>query len=194
MYNRKRLLPLLLILFFISSISVKAQNAGLHFDGVDNYVMSDVSPIAGNTAKTVEAWIKTTVNSDPNNGGAQKVIVDMGTQATGTRFTLNLLYSNAIRLEVQGNGINGTTAVNDGLWHHVAAVYDPLATTKVSLYLDGALEASGNLTTTVNTSATGNIQIGRRCDAINYFNGTIDEVRVWNVARTAAQIANNRNV
>ncbi len=188
-------LRLIFFLFFISFTNNSvAQNAGLHFDGVDDYVMSDIPPIAGNTAKSVEAWIKTTANSDPNNGGVQKVIVEMGTQATGTRFTLNILNSNAIRVEVQGNGINGTTAVNDGQWHHVAAVYDPLATTKVALYLDGALEASGNLTTAVNTSATGNIQIGRRCDALHYFNGSIDEVRVWNVARTAAQIANNRNV
>jgi hypothetical protein len=110
------------------------------------------------------------------------------------KLLANILNNNAIRLEVEGNGINGTTAVNDGLWHHVAGVYDPLATTKVALYLDGNLEASGNLTVTVNTAATGNIQIGRRCDGIHYFNGTIDEVRVWNVARTASQIANNRNV
>jgi hypothetical protein len=185
---------LTLLFLFVLSNNLTAQNAGIHFDGTDDYIMSDIAPIAGNTAKTVEAWIKTTANGDPNNGGLQKVIIEMGTMATGTRFTLNILYSNAIRIEVQGNGINGTTAINDGLWHHVAAVYDPLATTKVALYLDGALEASGNLTTAVNTSATGNIQIGRRCDGIHYFNGTIDEVRVWNVARTAAQIANNRNV
>ena len=185
---------LLLFFLFVLSNNLIAQNAGLYFDGTDDYVMSDISPIAGNTAKTLEAWIKTTANGDPNNGGLQKVIVEMGAQATGTRFTLNILFSNAIRVEVQGNGISGTTAVNDGLWHHVAAVYDPFATTKVALYLDGVLEASGNLTTAVNTSATGNIQIGRRCDGINYFNGSIDEVRVWNVARTASQIANNRNV
>ena len=166
----------------------------MYFDGADDYVMSDISPIAGNTAKTVEAWIKTTANSNPSAGGVQTVIVEMGLMSTGTRFTLNILNNNAIRIEVEGNGINGTTAVNDGLWHHVAGVYDPLATTKVALYLDGNLEASGNLTVTVNTAATGNIQIGRRCDGIHYFNGTIDEVRVWNVARTASQIANNRNV
>ena len=185
---------LLLLFLFVLSNKLIAQNAGLYFDGTDDYVMSDISPIAGNTAKTVEAWIKTTANSNPSAGGVQKVIVEMGLMSTGTRFTLNILNNNAIRLEVEGNGINGTTAVNDGLWHHVAGVYDPLATTKVALYLDGNLEASGNLTVTVNTAATGNIQIGRRCDGIHYFNGTIDEVRVWNVARTASQIANNRNV
>jgi hypothetical protein len=183
-----------LFFLFVLSNNLIAQNAGLYFDGTDDYVMSDISPIAGNTAKTVEAWIKTTANSNPSAGGVQKVIVEMGIMSTGTRFTLNILNNNAIRIEVEGNGINGTTAVNDGLWHHVAGVYDPLATTKVTLYLDGVLEASGNLTTAVNTAATGNIQIGRRCDGIHYFNGTIDEVRVWNVARTASQIANNRNV
>jgi hypothetical protein len=193
--NTRNFLSILLF-FFLSICSNKliAQNAGLYFDGTDDYVMSDISPIAGNTAKTVEAWIKTTANSNPSAGGVQKVIVEMGLMSTGTRFTFNLLNNNAIRIEVEGNGINGTTAVNDGLWHHVAGVYDPLATTKVALYLDGVLEASGNLTVAVNTASTGNIQIGRRCDGIHYFNGTIDEVRVWNVARTASQIANNRNV
>jgi hypothetical protein len=185
---------LTLLFLFVLSNNLTAQNAGIHFDGTDDYIMSDIAPIAGNTAKTVEAWIKTTANSNPSAGGVQKVIVEMGLMSTGTRFTFNLLNNNAIRLEVEGNGINGTTAVNDGQWHHVAGVYDPLAITKVALYLDGVLEASGNLTVTVNTAATGNIQIGRRCDGLHYFNGTIDEVRVWNVARTASQIANNRNV
>ena len=194
MTNRNFLSIVLFLFLSICSNKLMAQNAGLYFDGTDDYVMSDISPIAGNTAKTVEAWIKTTANSNPSAGGVQKVIVEMGLMSTGTRFTFNLLNNNAIRLEVEGNGINGTTAVNDGLWHHVAGVYDPLATTKVALYLDGVLEASGNLTVAVNTAATGNIQIGRRCDGIHYFNGTIDEVRVWNVARTASQIANNRNV
>ncbi len=180
-------------LLFLMSNNIKAQNTALNFDGIDDYVTTDIPPIAGNTAKTIEAWIKTTANCDPNNGGLQNVLVDMGQQSTGARFTLNILFSNAIRVEVQGNGISGTTPINDGLWHHVAAVYDPLATTKVTLYLDGVVEATGNLTVTVNTSSTGNIQLGRRVDGINHFNGSMQDVRVWNVARTATQIANNRN-
>ena len=189
-------LPKFLIVFTLILLSTKfsnAQNVALNFDGIDDYVSTSIPPIAGNTAKTIEAWVKTTANCDPNNGGLQNVIVDMGTQATGLRFTLNILFSNAIRVEVQGNGISGTTPINDGLWHHVAAVYDPLATTKVTLYLDGVVEATGNFTVTVNTSSTGNIQLGRRVDGIHHFNGSMDEVRVWNVARTQAQITNNMN-
>ncbi|MFN5704612.1 MAG: LamG domain-containing protein [bacterium] len=189
-------LPKFLIVFTLILLSTKfsnAQNVALNFDGIDDYVSTSIPPIAGNTAKTIEAWVKTTANCDPNNGGLQNVIVDMGTQATGLRFTLNILFSNAIRVEVQGNGISGTTPINDGLWHHVAAVYDPLAMTKVTLYLDGVVEATGNFTVTVNTSSTGNIQLGRRVDGIHHFNGSMDEVRVWNVARTQAQITNNMN-
>lgn len=163
------------------------------FDGVDDYIQTNVHPISGGAARTIEAWIKTTANADPNAGGVQNVIVDMGVMATGTRFTLNVLFGNAIRLEVQGNGLSGTIPVNDGLWHHVAGVYNPLATNKVSLYVDGVLDVSGNLTVTPNTSSTGDIVIGRRVDGINRFNGNIDEVRIWNVAKTVTEINASKN-
>lgn len=186
-----------LILLFISSLIIHqqaiAQNASVKFDGIDDYIQTDVPPIAGGAARTIEAWIKMTSNADPNAGGVQNVIVDMGVQATGTRFTLNVLFGNAIRLEVQGNGLSGTIPVNDGLWHHVAGVYNPLATNKVSLYVDGVLDVAGNLTVTPNTSATGNIVIGRRIDGLNRFNGNIDEVRIWNVAKTQAELIASKN-
>lgn len=145
--------------------------------------------ISGNTARTVEAWIKTTVNSNPSTGAAQHVIVDWGTTATGGRFTLNIMWGNTLRIEVGGSGINGKTVLNDGDWHHVAASYDPSATYKFCLYVDGALDTSANNTTTVNTTSGNTLIIGKRVDNINYFEGEIDEVRVWNHVRTASQIA-----
>src|SRR5690606_8477249 len=111
----------------------------------------------------------------------------------GARFTLNIVWGNAIRVEVGGNGIGGTTPLNDGQWHHVAVVYDPSSTTTVKLYVDGTLDGSGNFSgVTVNTSSS-NFQIGMRVDGVNSFEGDIDEVRVWNVARTQAQIAADMN-
>lgn len=170
-----------------------AQNASIKFDGIDDYIQTNVPPIAGGAARTVEAWIKLTSNADPNAGGVQNVIVDMGAMSTGSRFTFNVLFNNAIRLEVQGNGLSGTIPVNDGLWHHVAGVYNPLATNKVSLYVDGVLDVTGNFTVTANTSATGDIVIGRRVDGINRFNGNIDEVRIWNVAKTLPELIASKN-
>lgn len=193
----KNYLILKTVMLILSSLlihqNIYAQNASVKFDGIDDYIQTNVPPIAGGAARTIEAWIKTTSNADPNAGGVQNVIVDMGVQATGSRFTLNVLFNNAIRLEVQGNGLSGTIPVNDGLWHHVAGVYNPLATNKVSLYVDGVLDATGNLTVTANTSSTGDIVIGRRVDGINRFNGNIDEVRIWDVAKTLPEIIASRN-
>lgn len=166
-----------------------SQNTALNFDGTNDYIETTYSGISGATARTVEAWIKTTVNAVGN----QNVIADWGDMALGHRFTFCVLQNNSIRIEIGGGGVVGTTAVNDGIWHHVAAVYDPSATNKYILYVDGVLETSGNITTTINTSAINNLRIGQRVDGVNQFEGDIDEVRVFDYARTATQILNDMN-
>ena len=168
-----------------------AQNA-LDFGGSD-LVQTTYSGISGSNARTVEAWIKTTANCDPNNGGVQKVIADWGSFTTGARFTFCVLWANAIRIEVGGNGLSGSIAVNDGIWHHVAVVYDPASATPAQLYVDGVLDVSGSITVPVNTGSTTNLRIGQRIDNINGFNGLIDEVRVWNTAKTLVELTANMN-
>ena len=180
----------LLILFILCTSTIFAQN-GLRFDGSNDFVQTNYSGILGSNARTIEAWIKTTTVTSSN----QKVIVDWGSNGTGGRFTFCMLQNNSIRLEVGGNGIPGTLAVNNGVWRHVAAVYDPsLSSNQVKLYIDGNLNASGNLTVAVNTAVGSNLRIGQRFDGVNLFNGSIDEVRIWNVARTASEISANKNI
>ncbi|MCK5857436.1 MAG: T9SS type A sorting domain-containing protein [Bacteroidales bacterium] len=184
------LLSMLVLLSFFS----QAQNA-LDFDGSNDYVLTTFPGISGSNARTIEAWIKTTSNSVPGSGGGvQHVITDWGTFVTGGRFTFCVLWSNAIRIEVGGSGLSGTTTINDGVWHHVAVVFDPSATNKYSLYVDGVLDVAGNITTTTSTGTSVNLQIGKRVDGINSFEGTIDEVRVWNTARTLTQLIANKDI
>ncbi len=181
----------LLLLAFGTCLSATSQtHNALHFDGVDDYVSSTTGAITGSNARTVEAWILTDANCNPSASGKQKVVVDMGATGIGTRYTLNLLWSNSVRIEVGGGGLSGTTAINDSTWHHIAAVYNPNANNKHSLYIDGVLEAAGNFTQAVSTSS-GGIYVGRRVDGVNNFDGLIDEVRIWNTALTGAEIAAN---
>ncbi len=171
-----------------------SQNTALHFDSLSTYVQTTYPGISGGTqARTIEAWIKTTSNYNPTAGGKQGVIADYGSFTTGGRFTFCVLWSNAIRIEVGGNGLSGNIAVNDGNWHHVAVVYNPSATNKYSLYVDSVLDATGNLTVTTNTGSTTKLRIGRRIDGVNNFRGEIDEVRFFNYSRTLAQIGGERN-
>src|SRR5690606_10816964 len=128
-----------------SASDLQAQQTGLNFDGGGDYIQTNYSGVTGSGARTVEAWIRTTKDSNPGAGG-QSVIVDWGSLTNGMRFTFNILWNNALRIEIAGGGLNGVTPVNDGEWHHVAVVYNPAATTKFSLYVDGVLDASGNVT------------------------------------------------
>ncbi|MCB9262390.1 MAG: T9SS type A sorting domain-containing protein [Flavobacteriales bacterium] len=161
---------------------------GINFDGTDDYIPTTMTGISGTNPRTVEAYIRTTANCDPNKGGKQKVIVDWGTSSTGARFTSNILWGNALRVEVAGSGLSGQTAINDGIWHHVAVVYNPSATLQLSLYVDGILDTAGNIPTTINTGSTVKVIIGQRVDGANPFDGDIDEVRIYNYARTDSAI------
>jgi hypothetical protein len=184
-------LCILLLTSFLAPAGLQAQTpgtVGLDFDGVDDIVTTTYPGVLGNAPRTVEAWIKTTANANPNNNGIQQIITDWGTFATGARFTFCVLWNNAIRLEVSGSGVSGNIAVNDGNWHHVAGVYNPSASNTISLYVDGVLDVSGNLTVGVNTQASVNLQIGERIDGARQFDGVIDEVRVWNVARSQSDL------
>ncbi len=176
-------------------LNLNAQNKGiaLNFDGIDDYVLSSYDGILDSSARTMEAWIKTTGNYDPNNGGKQGVIANYGDVKNSTRWTFNVLFNNAIRIEVAGNGISGKIAVNDGKWHHVAVTYDPKDTLDYRLYVDGTLDVAGNLTIATNTVKSVPLILGVRIDYINYFEGSIDEFRMYNYALSPAEIAKNRN-
>ncbi len=180
----------MLVLFGLgTNCFVYGQTPSLNFDGTNDYIQTSYTGISGTSARSIEAWIKTTATAI----SAQKVIVDWGTFVTGGRFTFNILWSNAIRIEVGGSGLSGTVSVNDGFWHHVAVVYDPLASNMYSLYVDGVLDVTGNISTTINTVSGVDMRIGQRIDGVNSFDGDIDEVRVFDYARTATDILAEMN-
>lgn len=162
------------------STAVSAQKIAVNFDGTDDYIETKYAGVSGNGARTIEAWIRTTANCDPNNGGKQKVICDYGASTTGGRFTLNVLWGNRLRIEVGGSGLMGQTAVNDGNWHHVGVSYNPSnSSAPFRLYVDGKLDTSGSIPTSVNTATTLPFRIGMRVDNSNSFDGDIDEVRFY---------------
>lgn len=163
-------------------------NPGMDFDGVDDYIQTQHVGITGNGARTVEAWIKIPVS----NTTAQHTVIDWGSTTNGMRFTTNIL-ANKLRLEVAGNGVTGSTLLNDDTWHFVAVTYNPSDNDTVRLYVDGVQEIAARLTVGVNTGTTTKVRIGSRIDMANFFYGSIDEVRIWNVARSAAEIGSMMN-
>ena len=78
----------------------------------------------------------------------------------------------------------GSTKLTASTWTHLAMTYDG---TTVRLYVNGTQVASTAKTGTIATS-TNPLQIGGDSIYGQYFSGLIDEVRIYNVALTAAQI------
>ena len=158
------------------------------FDGNDAYV--DL----GNHAKfnitsqvTVSAWIK--VNAFDIN--YQTIISKGDTSWRLQRHAGNdSLEFGCMGLPLASNptwgGIYGKINVNDGQWHHIAGTYDGM---KISLYVDGVLDVSENVVGTIRTNDF-EVCVGANAEKPGRFwNGLIDDVRVYNYALGADEIA-----
>ncbi len=173
----------LVFLSFLTLYSLTAQNNALNFDGDNDRVN------CGNflpSSYTKEAWIYVTDFTRPNN-------IVSGSSTSSHVFWIN---SNQIAAGHTGSydQVKGGTTLVVNTWYHVAVTYDASATT-MKLYLNGSLVSGPN---TFVSSIPNNsfVQIGNFGTGINDnfgFAGSIDEVRIWNVARTAAEISTNMN-
>ena len=83
-----------------------------------------------------------------------------------------------------GNPLIGPSVLLTNVWTHLAATYDG---TTLRLFVNGTQVASRPQTGTIATS-TGALTIGGDALYGQYFPGTIDEVRVYSVALSQAQI------
>jgi hypothetical protein len=92
------------------------------------------------------------------------------------------------------NGVsNGTESViEDNTWHHIACVWKK--NVRFATYLDGVLQNS-RVAANVNLPDLSGVvgQLGSFLGTSEFMTGNLDDVRIWNVARTAAQISANKN-
>ena len=79
----------------------------------------------------------------------------------------------------------------DGTWTHIVGIYDPAGSApQERLYVNGVLSASATYTEPVvyDTSPTGDVYLGQNGRNQQYFAGSIDDVRFYNRALTAAEV------
>jgi len=168
----------------------------LEFDGIDDYVETDfvLNPAEG--AFSVFAWIK---------GGAPGQVIISQSNTTGARGAIipgsTWLGVDPIDGKLTGLGSSDDQSsleplvsefvVADGQWHHVGVVLRESGSLRFRiLYLDGAMVAIDSQSAELPSSNGGlHIGAGKNLDAGSFFSGLIDDVRIYNVALSADEIA-----
>lgn len=166
-----------------------AANA-IQFDGTNDFVtIPDNNTLDISNAITLEAWVYATKNT-----GVQNVICkSSGTANTGYIFPrTNDGWANAVIYLYAGGNWRVVSASYPSLnaWHHLAATYDGAT---IKMYIDGVQVTSVPQTGTIAVN-TNPLTLGTQpASGSEYFGGTADEFRVWNVARTQAEIQASMN-
>jgi hypothetical protein len=188
----KNLTVILLILnCCLYSLTLDAQNHALYFDGVDDKVgVLDSPELNPANSLTIEAWM----NAETWAGSiwAGCILSKQGTNPDkGYGFTVGengrIEFNHSI--EENWNAVNTGQILGVNSWYHVAGVYNG---TTMKLYVNGILQATldvqGDLTLgtgVVLTIGDNPTWPGR------FFNGVLDEIRIWEIARTEQEIQEN---
>jgi len=155
----------------------------LFFDGVDDYVQTNMAGIAGGASRTCSAWIET--DGAPHN----MVILCWGNSVQGQQWLLGIFSNGQPGVYSCGPYTAANITVNDGQWHHVAAVLNDDGTpdiSEVSIYVDGMLQETVSSSQAINTVAN-SITIGALAGT-SHFLGKIDDIRVYSEALSAREI------
>lgn len=183
----KKLLTINLCL--VSVFCFSQTNNALQFNGTSSYVeIMDNNAIDLSADFTIEAWIYPTgPGSDGTQGG---MIINKENSYEIARFA-----DGTIQFALSANGAGGWAWTNTGAiapqdqWSQIALVKSG---TSIVLYMNGVSVYSDNSQPATLNANTYNLRFGTRSiGTLTYFNGDMDEVRIWNTARTQAEVKAN---
>ncbi len=193
-----------------------SSNSGLLFDGFNDYVIFDESANSlGASSFTIECWFKRTGQGTPNTSGSGGIttmvpLVAKGSpESDGSNIDANYILGIqdggagnsylAGDFEDTNSGLNhpvtGSTPILLDVWYHAALIFDN-STKEYSLYLNGELDhpvevLGGNITPRYDSQQPGALGTMVRSNGTTtngYFQGLIDEARIWDKARTSSEL------
>jgi hypothetical protein len=166
----------------------KVGTYAVQFNGVDSWVQIPAS--IGSTNFTIAMWIKTSDSSglvgdqwysDHGlvDGEVTGIVNDFGTALGGGKFKLGI-----------GNPdttLTSSKSINDGNWHHLAGIWNS-GNGLMQIFVDGALDSSITGPIGFRNAVTSNLNIGNGHNGGRYFNGTLDDVELYNRILAPAEI------
>ncbi|MDX8414284.1 MAG: family 16 glycosylhydrolase, partial [Mariprofundales bacterium] len=164
---------------------LRTAQAALAFNGVDQYATIPPIALAGSSF-SIDFWAKRA------GSGASDILVSQTVGAvTDQVLRVGWLASDQFTLGFWNDDLTTAAAYPDvGTWHHWAVSYDATTLARV-IYRDGQQVAAD--TSLAAYTGSGSIALGTMLvPTATYAHATLDNLRIWNTARTQAQIQTDR--
>ena len=158
----------------------------LSLDGSDDHVnlSSHVSSFPlGDATRSVSGWFKADA------GSQGQTFLSYGPNVAGKRFSIAADRTQAVvGVSGHGWGVNGLE-LEEG-WHHIAVTYAGGDSDDILIYLDGVLQSASTLAGSSQRldTRTGPAVIGQNVSGVRHYAGSIDDVRLYDVALSAEQV------
>ena len=155
----------------------------LSMDGNDQVVVPDNTALRLTGPLTVEAWFRVTTHIND-------WVRIVGKGSSGPRnYGLWIHQNGTFLFQQYGSGGSTGAAYNAPIqinqWYHIAGVRK--ASGSSDLYVDGQLRASDSSPVTTPSTSSDPLTFGY-AGFHQYLRGQIDEVKIWNIARTQSEI------
>jgi len=174
--------------FSASILESYTETFALGFDGLNDYTTAPSTGVnLANSSFTIELW------AQRSRTNTEEYLVSIGTNETANNI-LHIGFRDTNQFTASffgGNDLNTTATYTDADWHHYAVTYDA-TTNQRTIYRDGVQVAQD--IAPADFQGSGAIELGRLSSSTtpsNYFQGSMDDVRIWNTVRTEAQIQAN---
>lgn len=160
-------------------------NSALSFDGSNDYVaIPDSSAWSfGSNNYAVEFWVRRNGNQD-----LYDTVVSHWKAGNGYAFLVYFDANNNLNLGINQNyPLITSSPLDDNVWYHVVLVRDGPTSTK--MYLNGGQTGTTYTTNYNMVDSSADLLLGSQQGGTGYyFNGSIDEVAVYNKSLTTSEI------
>ena len=160
----------------------RVYSRSIYFNGTTDYVDMEDALDLNSTEFTISGWI------NRESGSTNKSILSKRNEpfTEGYDFKINSSgYLEATWKNGSTQTLVSSVSIPENEWHHVAIIYNSGSAT---LYIDGVADTTASLSAPTDTSQSFYIGAANKNSPTAFFEGNIDEVRIWDVALTEDQM------